>query len=197
MASANRIRIIGGRWRGRKLAVAPGRGLRPTPDRARETLFNWLAPHIAGARVLDLFAGTGALGFEALSRGAAHATFVERDGAAVRLLRQHRRLLDADASIAHVDARTFLRQPQLHAERNAPDATRWDVIFLDPPFDSPLLGFALGRLDAALAGNGFVYVETHAELSFPGYDTFKSSRAGNVHYGLLTPLGKAGHPRAT
>ena len=185
MASANRIRIIGGKWRGRKLAVAPSRGLRPTPDRARETLFNWLAPHIGGARVLDLFAGTGALGFEALSRGAAHATLVERDGVAVRTLRQHQRMLDASADIAHADARAFLRQ-QLKAEGGAP---RWDVIFLDPPFDSPLLALALKDIQPCLAPSGLIYVETDAELSFPEYATHRTSRAGNVHYGLLTRCG--------
>ena len=183
MANANRIRIIGGKWRGRKLAVASSRGLRPTPDRARETLFNWLAPHIVGARVLDLFAGTGALGFEALSRGAAHATLVERDGAAVRLLRQHQRMLDADADIAHADARAFLRQQQLKEEQDVP---HWDVVFLDPPFDSPLLALALGAIRPCLALDGLIYVETDAELAFPDYATHRTSRAGNVHYGLLT-----------
>ena len=184
MANANRVRIIGGKWRGRKLAVAPSRGLRPTPDRARETLFNWLAPHIAGARVLDLFAGTGALGFEALSRGAAHATLVERDGLAVRMLRQHQTMLDAGADIVHADARAFLRQQQLKAEGDAPP--RWDVIFLDPPFDSPLLALALKDIQPCIAANGLIYVETDAELSFPDYATHRTSRAGNVHYGLLT-----------
>ena len=186
MAKANRIRIIGGKWRGRKLAVAPSPGLRPTPDRARETLFNWLAPHVAGARVLDLFAGTGALGFEALSRGGAHATFVERDGAAVRALRQHRQMLEADATIVHADARAFLRQHRFDAPSEALDVPKWDLIFLDPPFDSSLLPMALEALATALAPDALVYVETDAELSFPGYATQKSSRAGNVHYGLLT-----------
>lgn len=185
MANANRIRIIGGKWRGRKLAVAPSPGLRPTPDRARETLFNWLAPHIAGARVLDLFAGTGALGFEALSRGAAHATLVERDGAAARMLRQHQRMLEANASIAHADARAFLRQ-HFKAEGDAP---RWDVIFLDPPFDSPLLALTLQDIERCLAPNCLIYVETDTELSFPDYATHRTSRAGNVHYGLLTHSG--------
>ncbi|MDE0008300.1 MAG: 16S rRNA (guanine(966)-N(2))-methyltransferase RsmD [Gammaproteobacteria bacterium] len=188
MANANRIRIIGGKWRGRKLAVAPSLGLRPTPDRARETLFNWLAPHIAGARVLDLFAGTGALGFEALSRGAAHATFVERDGAAVRVLRQHQQMLDARVTIAHVDAQVFLRQHRAKAEENALDIPRWDLIFLDPPFDSPLLASVLKDIHPCLAAGGFIYVETDAEFSHPDFATHRASRAGNVHYGLLTQL---------
>ena len=133
--------------------------------------------------MLDLFAGTGALGFEALSRGAAHATFVERDGAVVRVLRQHQRMLDADADIAHMDARVFLRQQLLKAEGDAP---QWDVIFLDPPFDSPLLTLALKDIAPCLAPNGLIYVETDAPLSFPDYATHRTSRAGNVHYGLLT-----------
>ena len=187
MATANRIRIIGGKWRGRKLAVASTRGLRPTPDRARETLFNWLAPDIEGARVLDLFAGTGALGFEALSRGAAHATFVERDGVAARMLREHARMLGARADVAHMDARAFLRQRRLAAEANTPEGSRWDLIFLDPPFNTPLLDAALANLEPVRAPNAVIYVETNAELSFQGYETYKSSHAGNVHYGLLTP----------
>lgn len=188
MANANRIRIIGGKWRGRKLAVAPSPGLRPTPDRARETLFNWLAPHIAGARVLDLFAGTGGLGFEALSRGAAHATLVERDGAAVRMLRQHQQMLDANVVIAHADAQAFLRQHRAKVERNAQDIPRWDLIFLDPPFDSPLLASVLKDIHPCLAPGGFIYVETDAEFSHPDFATHRASRAGNVHYGLLTQL---------
>lgn len=188
MANANRIRIIGGKWRGRKLAVAPSPGLRPTPDRARETLFNWLAPHVVGARVLDLFAGTGALGFEALSRGAAHATLVERDAAAVRVLRQHQQMLDASVTIAHVDAQVFLRQHRAKAEQNAQDTPGWDLIFLDPPFDSPLLASVLKDIHPCLAAGGFIYVETDAEFSHPDFATHRASRAGNVHYGLLTQL---------
>ena len=185
MANANRIRIIGGKWRGRKLAVATSPGLRPTPDRARETLFNWLAPHVAGARVLDLFAGTGALGLEALSRGAAHATLVERDGAAVRVLRRHQQMLDANVTIANADARAFLRQNRGKAERSALDTPRWDLIFLDPPFDSPLLALALEDIHPCLAPDGLIYVETDAEFSHPDFATHRASRAGNVHYGLL------------
>lgn len=131
--------------------------------------------------MLDLFAGTGALGFEALSRGAAHATFVERDGGAVRLLREHVGMLGADADVLQLDARAFLRQQGVESERSP----QWDLIFLDPPFNTPLLDFALTHLDAVLAPNGLVYVETDSELSFEGYSTLKSSRAGNVHYGLV------------
>lgn len=132
--------------------------------------------------MLDLFAGTGALGFEALARGAAHATFVERDGVAARMLREHARMLDAEADIAHMDARAFLRQRRVDVEAG----TGWDLIFLDPPFNTPLLDIALTHLGAVLAPNGLVYVEADSERSFQGYATLKSSRAGNVHYGLLT-----------
>ena len=142
--------------------------------------------------MLDLFAGTGALGFEALSRGAAHASFVERDGVAARMLREHVRMLGARADVAHMDARAFLRQRRLAAAASTPDGSRWDLIFLDPPFNTPLLDAALANLEPVRAPNAVIYVETNAELSFQGYETYKSSHAGNVHYGLLTPTSTEG-----
>src|SRR5690606_11919673 len=121
--------IIGGTWRGRRLAVAGGPALRPTPDRIRETLFNWLAPALPGARCLDLFAGTGVLGLEALSRGAAEAWLVERDPVAAAALRSSVATLGAPARILATDAWTLLATPPAEA------AGRFHVVFLDPPYE--------------------------------------------------------------
>ena len=131
-SKAGRLRIVAGNWRSRLLDIADVEGLRPTSERIRETLFNWLAPHIHGARCLDLFAGTGALGLEALSRGAASAVFVERDAVAEQRLRNNVDLLGADnAEIVSGDARDFLRSDS---------AGPFNIVFLDPPFAGNLLG---------------------------------------------------------
>ena len=120
-----RLRIVGGEWRGRRLPVLDQPGLRPTPDRVRETLFNWLAPLITGARCLDLFAGSGALGFEAASRGAGRVVMIEKSANVVRVLRENRLLLDArQVEVIHADAGPWL----------AGQAEPFDLVFLDPPF---------------------------------------------------------------
>ena len=121
-----RLRIVAGKWRSRLVPVADVPGLRPTSERIRETLFNWLAPRIEGARCLDLFAGSGALGFEALSRGAASVVFVERDELAANMLQEATRALDAEgATLVRADARRFLETCPAHY---------FDLVFLDPPF---------------------------------------------------------------
>ncbi len=176
---ARRVRIIGGKWKGRKLPVAAG--VRPTPNRARETLFNWLLPNLPGARVLDLFAGSGALGFEALSRGAAHATFVERDRQTARLLVEQRDLLNADATVVQAEALHWLAQTP---------APRWDVVFLDPPFGAEVLEPALALAMDRLAPDGEVYVEStphgfDAVAGLPLLAASRSADAGAVRYGLL------------
>lgn len=179
--SAGRVRIVGGAWRGRKLAVASG--IRPTPDRARETLFNWLAGRIAGARVLDLFAGTGALGLEALSRGASSATFVEQDRVAASALARQCQTLGARAAVRRTEALQWLDRV------DAWEA--WDVVFLDPPFGAGLLEAALDRLHGRLAKDGLVYVEAEARFDFSALArprrlrVARTSRAGDVAYGLL------------
>jgi 16S rRNA (guanine966-N2)-methyltransferase len=181
--SHGELRVIGGSLRGRKWRVADAEGLRPTPDRVRETLFNWLAPHIAGRRVLDLFAGSGALGFEALSRGAAAATLVEQDRAAQAVLRETAARFGLTAArIEGGDALAFLR---------AQPARSFDVVFLDPPFQTELMAPAL-RLIAAgevLAPDGFCYVEQGADLPVPalppGWTLHRSGKAGEVGYHLL------------
>jgi 16S rRNA (guanine966-N2)-methyltransferase len=179
--SARVLRIIGGSWRGRRLRFPAAALIRPTPDRVRETLFNWLGARIVGARCLDLFAGSGALGLEALSRGAAHVTFVERDAAAVRALRATLAEWGArDAQVERRDALDFL------AQRPVPVA----VAFLDPPFASGLLAEAA----ALLEGNGWlseaalVYVECAAREALPPLPArwlpLKAKRAGEVGYHL-------------
>lgn len=179
--NARRVRIIGGKWKGRKLRVAAG--VRPTPNRARETLFNWLLAGLPGARVLDLFAGSGALGFEALSRGAAHATFVERNRQAARLLAEHRDLLNADATVVQAEALEWLALNPL---------PRWDMVFLDPPFGTKLLSSALAVVADRLAADGEVYVEStpqgfDAVAANPRLALARCADAGAVRYGLLRP----------
>jgi 16S rRNA (guanine966-N2)-methyltransferase len=157
------IRIIGGRWRGTRLAVADAPGLRPTSDRVRETLFNWLMPMLPGARVLDLFAGSGALGLEAVSRGANGALLVERDPALAQSLRQACERLQAEAvQVIQADALQWLRVP-VHG--------RFDLVFLDPPFDAGLWREALASLPPWLADDAWLYLESPAAAGVtPGPD---------------------------
>jgi 16S rRNA (guanine966-N2)-methyltransferase len=174
------VRIIGGRWRGRRLPVADAAGLRPTGDRVRETLFNWLAPVIAGARCLDLFAGTGALGLEALSRGAAEAWFVERDAAVAAQLAKSIRRLDSEAAHVSVsDAMRFLAGP--------PRA--FDVVFLDPPFEGPALANLCTLLCAGwLAPGALIYLEMSRGESVPllppEWELLREQTAGRVRFAL-------------
>jgi 16S rRNA (guanine966-N2)-methyltransferase len=182
--SAHHLRIIGGSWRGRRLPVPPVAGLRPTPDRVRETLFNWLTPTITGARCLDLYAGTGALGFEALSRGAAHVVFVERHRQAVAGLHQLAAALGADCEVFAGTVSAFL------AETTA----RFDVIFMDPPYDMDP-GPVCRGLNARLTAAGLVYVERGSAedlRALAAWGRFsKRGRAGAVHFGLLQLDGDA------
>ena len=177
----NELRIIGGRWRGRKLRFPAAEGLRPTPDRVRETLFNWLAPTIAGARCLDLFAGSGALGLEALSRGASDVEFVERAPAVAHHLRETLAVLaPAAGRVVQGDAEAYLAGP----------AAPFDVVFLDPPFGEDRVGGALECLVAGgwLAPGARVYVEQPASRGAPGWPAplvaHRSGRAGEVGYHL-------------
>jgi 16S rRNA (guanine966-N2)-methyltransferase len=180
--NARVLRIIGGSWRGRKLRFPANAALRPTPDRVRETLFNWVGARAQGARCLDLFAGSGALGLEALSRGAAHATFVERDGAAARELGA--RLSEwgaADARVEHTDALAFL----------AGKASAFDLVFLDPPFDSDLLPRSAVLLENGgwLKAGGLVYVECASRAGLPplppAWELLRAKQAGEVGYHLF------------
>jgi 16S rRNA (guanine966-N2)-methyltransferase len=178
----NQLRIIGGDWRSRRLAFPDVDGLRPTPDRVRETLFNWLAPVVSGARCLDLFAGSGALGLEALSRGAAEVLFVERDAKAATALETNLGLLKAGARgrVVRADAVTFLRG----------GGRPFDLVFLDPPYGLALLEPALRLLAEGgwLAAGARIYLENAADVGIPllpeGWEVHRSLRAGQVAYGL-------------
>jgi 16S rRNA (guanine966-N2)-methyltransferase len=183
--SARILRIIGGKHRGRRLRFPAGVTIRPTPDRVRETLFNWLQPRIAGARVLDLFAGSGALGLEALSRGAAHVSFVEKDRrAAAAIEALVREWGEESAQVYCGDALGWLAR----AAGGAP----FDIAFLDPPYDAALLS----QVGAALAGGGLlapdarVYVEHRARDGVPplpdGWQHIRDGRAGEVGYHLFS-----------
>jgi 16S rRNA (guanine966-N2)-methyltransferase len=176
------IRIIGGEWRRTKLKVADKPGLRPTPDRVRETLFNWLGQDLSGLRCLDAFAGTGVLGFEAASRGAASVQLVELNSVLIDELKKTQIQLQASAvQVLRGDGVAALRQV-------APASL--DVVFIDPPFDAPLFEPALGACARALAPEGLVYLEsptrwTDELLSPMGLIVHRYLKAGAVHAHLL------------
>lgn len=177
------LRIIGGRWRGQKLNFADIDGLRPTGDRIRETLFNWLSPMMADAHCLDLFAGSGALGFEALSRGAAKTILVEKDREAAMLLQQsQQRLKTDDAEIINADAIQWLT----NSSRQQP----FDVVFLDPPFAANLIQPCCDLLHTQniLASHAAIYMETDIKQPPPvtpsSWQPVKEKTAGQVCYRL-------------
>jgi len=174
------VRIIGGRWRGTRLPVADAPGLRPSTDRVRETLFNWLQPKLSGARVLDLFAGSGALGLEALSRGAGEALLVECDPKLVENLHAVIERLQAgdEAHVLRVDALKLLQAP-LHG--------RFDVVFVDPPFDAGLWSPMLELLPPWLADDAWLYLEAPlAAGPSPGlgWIPHREGRTREVRYAL-------------
>lgn len=182
-AASNQLRIIGGKWRGRKLRFPSIDGLRPTGDRIRETLFNWLAPEIQGARCLDVFTGSGALGLEALSRGAVHVCLLERDAQAIKSLREHLQLLGvgAEAELVHTDSLTFLQRGN--------NAAPFDVVFVDPPFDARLWQQTIDALEAGnwLADSSSVYLEMGVKDEVqlpPNWVLHRDKRAGHVSYRL-------------
>lgn len=180
-APPREVRIIGGQWKRTKLAVRDKPGLRPTPDRVRETLFNWLGQDLTGWRCIDAFAGTGALGFEAASRGAAQVLLVEQDPELVDLLRAAKSRLQAQA----VEVQ---RGNGLSALASAPG--RFDAVFLDPPFEANLWDKALPAAAAALAPGGVIYLEAPAawsdvQLAPFGLTVARHTKAGAVHAHLL------------
>lgn len=173
----NEVRIIGGIWRSRRIRFVARPGLRPTPDRVRETLFNWLGQDLTGLRCLDLFAGSGALGFEAASRGAKAVVLVEHDGRSHAALQAARTLLSASqVEVVRRDALEFVRR----------DTQTYDVIFLDPPFSEDWWPRLSGELPRVLAPEGFVYLEYGGEV-VPGdaWQVVRSGHAGQVHYYLM------------
>ncbi len=176
------VRIIGGAWKRSKLPVLDRPGLRPTPDRVRETLFNWLGQTLAGWRCLDAFAGTGALGFEAASRGAAEVVMLERDPALVAKLGEGKLRLMADAIlIERADALQWMARGS---------STPFDLVLLDPPFDQPLAVPALASASRIVSPGGLVYVESpkaidEEAMTAAGVQAWRASRAGAVHFALF------------
>jgi 16S rRNA (guanine(966)-N(2))-methyltransferase RsmD len=173
----NRVRIIGGTWRSRLISFPPRKDLRPTPDRVRETLFNWLGQDLTGRTCLDLFAGSGALGFEAASRGARRVVMVEQDAVVFRALIASRAALDATGvELKRADALEFLRA----------DDGVYDVVFLDPPFSTDHWPRLSPLLPRHLAPGALVYYESAARSGLPpGWEVCKQGEAGQVRYQLL------------
>jgi 16S rRNA (guanine966-N2)-methyltransferase len=182
-----RLRIVAGKWRSRLLDIADVPGLRPTSERVRETLFNWLAPSIQGARCLDLFAGTGALGFEALSRGATTVVFVDNSRRAIKAIESSVKALNATGAIVYRgDAAEYVRSARSGC---------FDIVFLDPPFGDDRLENLCGLVDKAniLARGARIYLEqdrTKRETPLPGgWHLLKDKTAGNVRYMLVQVVG--------
>lgn len=186
------VRIIGGQWKRSKLAVADLPGLRPTPDRVRVTLFNWLGQDLSGWRCLDAFAGSGSLGFEAASRGADEVLLLERNAGQVKRLRETATRLNASSlRIEQADAMAFMAR----AESN-----RFDLVFLDPPFDSGLDDAALQAAIRLVAPDGFIYLESDRAIDAVGVQAlglslYRQGQAGRVCFALLQrrlPAGVSG-----
>ena len=177
---SNKVRIIGGAWRSRIINFPTQAGLRPTPDRVRETLFNWLGQNLAGKTCLDLFAGSGALGFEACSRGAQHVTLIEQNTKIFAALCDNAAKLGPEhLSIRCADGAMWLRDK----------ADVYDVIFLDPPFQSEMLDKVLPLLPRHLTADGCAYVESGAAIAAPaGMQLVKNGRTSQIYYGLLTRI---------
>lgn len=180
--AAGEVRIIGGQWKRSKLPVADKPGLRPTPDRVRETLFNWLGQDLTGWRCVDAFAGTGALGFEAASRGAQQVQLVEQDATLIAQLKKIKEQLKAEAvQVQRGDGIAALKQlPPVSA----------DLIFLDPPFDAELFDAALQAAARAVAPGGYIYLEAPSawgdeQLTPLGLTRYRHLKAGAVHAHLL------------
>ncbi|MEY3884293.1 MAG: hypothetical protein RIS87_68 [Pseudomonadota bacterium] len=177
----NAVRINAGEWRSRVIKFPDAVGLRPTPERVRQTVFNWLGQDLTGLTCLDLFAGTGVMGFEALSRGAATATLVEKSMPAYQALKENKQLLKAEqAHIFHQDALKFLSQ----------NTQKFNLVFLDPPYNQQWLSKVLPLLAEHLQADAFVYVEAEYALETDTslaekWDVIKQSKAGNVFYHLL------------
>jgi len=182
-ASSGRLRVIAGKWRSRRIAFPDREGLRPTPDRVRETVFNWLQADIPGSRCLDVFAGSGALGFEAASRGASHVVMIEQGREAAAALKKNIELLEAaNMELVVADALNWLA----HNERV------FDIVFLDPPFSTGLLNRSCELLESgqSLAKNAKIYVEHALDSDGPvvpdNWECLKSRSAGQVAYKLFS-----------
>lgn len=182
---SSHLRIIGGQWRGRKLEFHAVEGLRPTPDRVRETLFNWMQTIVPGAQCLDLFSGSGALGLEALSRGASSMTFIDMNTITTRKLKDNLQQLKCQqAEVIQADVLEWLKQRKTDLE------PQFDVVFMDPPFHQGLVAPCCALLEQhhLLADDAIIYVETESELSDPGvpshWHEHRFKKAGQVSYRL-------------
>ena len=176
--AANQVRIGGGLWRSRIIRFPDGAGLRPTPDRVRETLFNWLGQRLDGKTCLDLYAGSGALGFEALSRGASEVVMVEQSRQVAQTLKDNGLLLKASAlTVINGDALQYL----------CGTPRRFDIVFLDPPYQQSLLPQTLNLIAPWLADGALVYAESELGVTpSPDWKILKQSRAGQVNFRLMT-----------
>ena len=184
--TSNVVRIIGGQWRSRKLHFSDIPDLRPTPDRVRETVFNWLQPIIIGARCLDVFAGSGALGFEALSRGAAHCLFIDNHPQSTADIQQNLKLLKTDAGETMTGDSLQILQ-HLH---ESPSDKQFNVVFVDPPYamNCDLQVCQLLVEHHWLADEAYIYIESSAAIDEqqlpPSWKLHRQQKAGNVHYHL-------------
>lgn len=183
--SSGFVRIIAGKWRGRKLTVKNLEGLRPTTDRVKETVFNWLAPSLHQAKCLDVFAGSGSLGLEALSRNAGHVTFLELDKIAATQIKQHISMLEIDnATLYNIDSLLHLSRPL------PPQQQPFELVFIDPPFRKELVNDVIHHLEhnGWLAENALVYIEAEKEfntLEIPlNWKILKEKHAGQVSFRL-------------
>lgn len=175
----NSVRIIGGMWRRRVLRFPASENLRPTPDRVRETLFNWLGQDLSGISCLDLFAGSGALGFEALSRGASHVVMVERAPAVLAALEKNARMLSAETRLQIIDS-DAVKFASLPPDR------RFNVLFLDPPYGRGWVERLTPFISRLAKENAFVYIEAEREVQECGdWRTIRSGRAGQVYFHLM------------
>lgn len=175
-ANSNAVRISAGEWRSRVLKFPDVDGLRPTPDRVRQTAFNWLGQDLHGLNCLDLFAGTGVMGFEALSRGAKQAVLIEKSKPAYQALLDNQSNLKANAKIINTDALQFLAQT----------SEKFDVVFLDPPYQQGWIGKVLPLLKNILAENALVYVEAEFAIEETAdWQVLKHGKAGSVFYHLI------------
>ncbi len=187
--ASSQLRIIGGQWRGRKLEFADGEGLRPTMDRVRETLFNWLQGEIAGARCLDLFTGSGALGLEALSRAAAEVVMIDNNPQAIRMIQHNLDLLAVDnARLLDIDAKQYLQ----HSQKQHDAHKTFDIVFLDPPFNKQLVLPLCYYLDesACLSEQAVIYIEMEKNEKLSqlpsGWEVLKQKKAGQIAYYLVS-----------
>lgn len=184
--SLNQLRIIGGQWRGRKLRFADGRGLRPTPDRVRETLFNWLMPYLPGAHCLDLFTGSGALGLEALSRGAAEVVMIDNNAKVISQIRENLSILQStNAKVFQADGVKWLKQSPHQA---------FDTVFLDPPYADNVLSECINLLEQNhwLKEEAWIYIELPSKGELPelpgNWQWHRNKQAGQVGYHLAHRL---------